>query len=400
LRLVINEALDSFHSLAIEGSAFTDGAYYDWHALAPLLAGDGRRIAGCTALSIGDAAGSLRRVYAAVHPGVSVDAVDLDGATMKLGERFFPGPKAEGQSAVVDGRVFIARSKRTWHVIHVDAYAHQIYVPAHLASREFFAAVKARLAPGGVIALNVGALEPGDAVLRAIAATLASEFGHAKALLVPNSRNALLVARAGQPLAPALLAAFAFGAERLNANDQEHWRAIVKRAAEPDAWIDLGQAGTVLDDDRPVLDRLLSESYLSREDDGAVLPCRGAVRTEGAEIAAYGARVARDWRAVLRAVESSSAPSAYLRELAGDARWALRQMRCAIAEYEAGVALSEAPESTKRLQERLVQAQEQARPIELAARAAQRNGWLQFGIVVAATVLLFVCWRWRDGSAA
>ena len=36
-----------------------------------------------------------------------------------------------------------------WHVIHVDAYAHQVYVPAHLASREFFAACRERLLPGG-----------------------------------------------------------------------------------------------------------------------------------------------------------------------------------------------------------------------------------------------------------
>ncbi|MBL8755045.1 MAG: fused MFS/spermidine synthase, partial [Planctomycetes bacterium] len=37
IRLRINEGLDSYHSLAIEGSSFTAGAYYDWHALAPFL---------------------------------------------------------------------------------------------------------------------------------------------------------------------------------------------------------------------------------------------------------------------------------------------------------------------------------------------------------------------------
>ena len=41
--LLINEGLDSYHSLAIADSALTGGAYYDWHAIAPLLAGDGQR---------------------------------------------------------------------------------------------------------------------------------------------------------------------------------------------------------------------------------------------------------------------------------------------------------------------------------------------------------------------
>src|SRR5262249_23968080 len=36
--LKINEGLDSFHSVAIEGSVFTGGGYYDYHALVPLIA--------------------------------------------------------------------------------------------------------------------------------------------------------------------------------------------------------------------------------------------------------------------------------------------------------------------------------------------------------------------------
>ncbi|HLQ37542.1 MAG TPA: fused MFS/spermidine synthase, partial [Planctomycetota bacterium] len=177
--LKINEGLDSFHSVSVANSVFTGGRYYDYHALAPLLAGDGRRPEHLRALSIGDAAGTFRRIYDAVHPDATVDAVEIDPGAIALGERWFLGRKAPGRVFAVDGRVFIDRSRERWHVIHVDAYAHQIYVPAHLASREFFAAARERLLPGGVLTCNVGGLHFGDPVLQSLGGTLAAVFGEA-----------------------------------------------------------------------------------------------------------------------------------------------------------------------------------------------------------------------------
>src|SRR5262249_38705715 len=102
--LKINEGLDSFHSVELTEQragdvvprAFTDGGYYDYHAIAPLLGGDGARPAGLRVLSLGDAAGTFRRIYAAVHPGAVVDAVELDPAASALGDdsRLFVGRKA------------------------------------------------------------------------------------------------------------------------------------------------------------------------------------------------------------------------------------------------------------------------------------------------------------------
>ncbi len=84
-----------------------------------------------------------------------MDGVDIDPVTMALGDEFFAATGAPGRSFAIDGRVFVnLATDAAWDVIHVDAYANQIYVPAHLASREFFEQVHARLAPGGVIALQ------------------------------------------------------------------------------------------------------------------------------------------------------------------------------------------------------------------------------------------------------
>jgi spermidine synthase len=389
--LVINEGLDSFHSLAVEGSAFTGGAYYDWHAVVPLFVEPGRRPAGLRAVSIGDAAGSLRAIYHAVHPGATVDAVDIDAECMALGDRFFAAPKAGGTRSVLDGRVFLERARQQWHVIHVDAYAHQVYVPAHLASREFFAAARERLLPGGVVACNVGALHPEDPVLRAIGNTLAAVFGNAMALHVPNSRNFLLVGRNGSAIEPRALAGFSFGEERLPEADAAHWRHLVATAATPKFWSSIDGGGVVLEDDRPVLDRLLLASYVDRADTGALVECRGSQDAAGAEMTAYAAGLARNWSDVLTAVASSRNETASLRELAGDARWSLRQLRSARAEYQSAVAATSDPAVSERLRGKQASLAQDLAPITRAEEVAERNGRLQFWLCLLVLVLGLAC---------
>jgi spermidine synthase len=398
--LVINEGLDSFHSLYIEGTALTGGAYYDWHALAPLLAGDGTRPPGLRALSIGDAAGSMRAVYAGVHPSARVDGVDIDPECLALGEQFFAAQKAAGDHFAVDGRVFLARATAQWHVIHVDAYAHQVYVPAHLASREFFDLARRRLLPDGVLACNVGALRADDPVLLAIGTTMAKVFGHALALHVPASRNVLLVARNGQPPQPGKLSQFVFGDERLHPADTAAWRRIVGLASDPGAWTDVATGGAVLEDDRPALDRMLHDSYLQRGDTGHLLTCSGDLEPAGAELSAFAHAQARRWGEVLVAVERSKAPTAYLRELAGDARWSLRQMASAVTEYEAGLSHTNEPTATARLQDKIAAAGEELAPIRAAERTATHLRWLQVLVVGVLLGLMAAAHRMSSTPAA
>ncbi len=393
-RLRINEGLDSFHSLAIAGSSFTGGAYYDWHALVPFLLGD-TALPAFAALSIGDAAGTLRTVYAAVHPTATVDAVDVDGATMALGDAHFAARKAPGERHVLDGRVFLLTSQKRWHCIHVDAYAHQIYVPAHLASRQFFAEAKERLHDGGVIACNVGALHRDDPVLRAIGGTMAEVFGNASVLLVPNTRNALLVAVRGAPIDRTRLqrASEHALAAWVSAADRGHWQQLAVMAARPDAWLEI-PAATPLDDDRPVLDALLAKSYIERDDDGKVVVAKGTTAVAGAEGEAYAAAVANDPMAVLGCVARSSGDSAYLRELAGDARWRLRSLRCAAAEYDLALQRADDDGLRARVQDKRARLQQQLATYDLADASASRNGWLQVALAVLLLPLVWLLRRW------
>jgi len=398
--LVINEGLDSYHSVAVKDSALTGGAYYDWHALAPLLAGDGHRPSGLRVLSIGDAAGSLRTVYAGVHPGARVDGVDIDPACLELGAEFFRAPKAEGDLVALDGRVFVVRTPQRWHVIHVDAYAHQVYVPTHLASREFFAAVHERLEPGGVLACNIGALRPDDPVLRAIGHTVADRFGHAFAIQVPNTRNFVLVARRGKGVEPAQLAEFQFGGEQLSATDAASWRQIVAAAANPRRWHDVSRAGVLLDDDRPVLDELLMRSYVEGRDAAELVPCAGSTDPVAAELAAHEAWQNLDWAGVLKAVKTSRTPTPYLREMAGNARWSLRELDAAAAEYAAARTIGVDAETGLRLQRHLEQLEQDRIPVARAADVATRNGWLVGVVLLVAGAAVPLLYRMSRMPAA
>jgi len=398
--LVVNEGLDSFHSVYVEGSALTGGAYYDWHAIAPLLAGDGARPADLRVLSVGDAAGSLRAVYAGVHPGAVVDGVDIDPECRELGRQFFSPLQAPGEDFTVDGRVFLARAHTRWHVIHVDAYAHQVYVPAHLASREFFALARQRLLPNGVLACNVGALRDDDPVLRSIGTTMAAVFGHALALRVPASRNFLVVARNGDAPQPATLQQFRFGAERLPEVDAAAWQQIVAASAQVGVWTDVSGGGEVLVDDRPALDRKLHDSYLRRDDSGRAIVCTGAMEPAGAEMAAFAHGQARQWAEVLIAVGRSRTATPYLRELAGDARWSLRQLASAVAEYEDALRLPVDPDAAVRLRHKLATAREDLQPIAAADRVALELRWLQVAAVGGLLALLALAHRMSRMPAA
>lgn len=388
--LQINEGLDSFHSVAVAGSALTGGCYYDYHMLPALLAGDGARPPQLRALSIGDAAGTFRSLYAAVHPGATVDGVEIDPAVVQLGDEFFAGRRAPGELFPgLDGRLFVDHAAGRWHVIHVDAYAHQAYIPPHLASVEFFTALRARLEDGGVVACNVGGLRDDDPVLMAIARTLAEVFGRAWAMHLPQTRNFLLLARAGKDLDPSSLQHFEPGAERLSQADASSWAGIVALAAQPLVWHQFTKAtpAPLLTDDVPRLDRLLRDSYLDTEDSDSPVPIGGGEPAAAVETAALAALRAGDHAAVLRDAAKAAEATPFLRLLCGDARWQLRQLQGAGAEYRSALALAPAGQLVPQLQQRLRDLGDELAPHQLAAAVTRRNTWLA---LVTAAVLL--CW--------
>ena len=101
------------------------------------------------------------------------------------------------------GRPALAASARTggYDAIMVDAYR-QPYIPFYLATREFFELARERLAPGGVVIVNVGHPEGSEELERVLGATMAAAFP--RVLRDPiEPTNTLLLGRRGAALGAA-----------------------------------------------------------------------------------------------------------------------------------------------------------------------------------------------------
>ena len=385
--LKINEGLDSYHSVAIEGRRMTSSAnasmrpssYYDYHAIAPWLAGDGSSPTGLRALSIGDAAGTFRRCYAAAWPDAVVDAVELDPAVVRLGERWFDAPHGSGTVVGgLDGRVFVERARATWHCIHVDAYSHQVYIPAHLASLEFFTAARARLEQKGVLACNVGGLGIDDPVVTAIAHTMRAVFDDVAALRIPDSRNVLLLGRRDAPLVAASLPDAVPPVAGMSATEHGIWSRVVAeaKAARWGKFASDAGASIPLRDDRPALDGLLLASYVQNKDPGEPLGFSGPNSAEWAEAAAFERYSEGDFPGVIAAAKSSVKATPYLCYLAGAANWALRRIQSARMATQDGIAMAPAEPLLGSLRAQGDALDAEWQPIARAMGIAERNGIL------------------------
>jgi spermidine synthase len=106
-------------------------------------------------LMIGLGGGSISTYLGLFMAEAAIDTVEIDPGVIAAAKTYF-GIRANARVRYIDGdgRVFLNRNKQLYDLILVDAY-HGGSVPFHLLTKEFYALVKERLAPGGAAAFNV-----------------------------------------------------------------------------------------------------------------------------------------------------------------------------------------------------------------------------------------------------
>lgn len=149
-----------------------------------------------TVLLLGLGGGNCAAVLREARLELAVDYVEIDPAVPEVARRFLRfAPPPSDRVHIDDARRFLAASDRRWDVIVADTYIGRS-VPFHLATREFFALVHQRLAPGGVLAVNLaGGLE--SPFSRAIFRTLSESFQNLYAFRAPASGNVVVLATDG-----------------------------------------------------------------------------------------------------------------------------------------------------------------------------------------------------------
>ncbi len=201
LLLRIDEGVNEFHSLLLKDADTTGGKYYDTFALLPgLFAADKAiRIA-----VLGSGAGTMARLFRTLWDEhvASIINVEIDPAVIGLEERFGYEKGPHDRSLALDGRAFLAASTQLYDLIIVDAYARQIDIPFHLVTTEFFKLTKKRLAPGGILALNVSGTDLGQGLIQSIGRSLQDGgYEHLRVTPVQWWGNTMMWARPHGPVA-------------------------------------------------------------------------------------------------------------------------------------------------------------------------------------------------------
>ena len=205
LRLSLDEGVLEYQSLrdALH-DPLTGGAYYDYLALLPNIVRD----AGERPLSVailGGGAGTLARSLRELQAErvERILDVELDPDVAALGPRFGWEPELPDRQVVGDGRVVLRTCEGPFDLIILDAYARQIDIPAHLATREFFELVRERLSDRGLVALNVSTPSLDAPLFRALWRTLGEVFPTVAVMVLPGDWwNVILVASPAEASIP------------------------------------------------------------------------------------------------------------------------------------------------------------------------------------------------------
>ncbi len=187
-------------SLAIDGkvdaSSFGDMLTQKVLAHLPLLLHPDPREVGIVGLGSGVTVGS-----ALVHPVSRVDVVEISPEVVEA-SRFFADVNLHAlddprtRLIVGDGRSHLRLSSRTYDVIVSEPSNPWMAGVAALFTREFFMAVRGRLAPGGIVAQWAHTYDISAGDLRSIVATFISVFPDATLWMVGES-DVLLVGSTG-----------------------------------------------------------------------------------------------------------------------------------------------------------------------------------------------------------
>ncbi|MBI2944151.1 MAG: fused MFS/spermidine synthase [Candidatus Wallbacteria bacterium] len=263
--LVLNEG-QAVHSIYegrdIEWKPMVGSVWDSMNAL-PLLV-DRKPGSRLDVLIIGLAAGTvsteLLHFFGKIYD-LHVDGVEIDGRIVELGRRYFEMNQPRLSVSVADGRMYLARAQKKWDIIMGDAYR-QPYIPFHLATREYFELVKQRLAPGGLMSINVGSPSLAGPVAKRIVNTVASVFSNVQILHVinpPRSRfnNYVVIAGEREIDAAKLLPEPGRLAERVVGLSGNNWLgALLSRRHGDLRPAELDPAAGILEDDRAPVELL------------------------------------------------------------------------------------------------------------------------------------------------
>ncbi len=190
VHLYLNEGV-GVHSVKCTDPSREIRGVWNYMAAAPLWMDDPGALS--DVLIVGLAGGTIGRQILDAFPEARVDGVEIDGDVVEVGRLFFDNDDPRIHPIVMDGRVFLQNTERTYDLILMDAYR-QPYIPFHLVTREFFTLVHERLSDDGVLAVNVASVRGVSRSLAAMIYRTIREVFEMAVLIDATQSNDVIVA--------------------------------------------------------------------------------------------------------------------------------------------------------------------------------------------------------------
>jgi predicted membrane-bound spermidine synthase len=170
------------------------GLYYDYALMAPYFIKDvmsGERELGVLVLGMGT--GTYAKECKYFFPSSNITGVEIDQKIVDLSKKYFALRDDEADIFVNDGRTFLSSGDAgMYDVIMVDAY-HDITIPFHMSTTEFFSQLKEHLNPGGVIMININIRSKENRDIEDyLTQTLRNNMGNVYKYYVPSTTNTLV----------------------------------------------------------------------------------------------------------------------------------------------------------------------------------------------------------------
>jgi spermidine synthase len=198
-----------------------------------------------SALMIGLGGGGFNQFFERAFSSAVMETVEVDPQVLVAAKQYLGfKPSDRSKVTILDGRMFLRRSRTAYDWIILDAFRGG-FVPPHLKTVEFYKIAQAHLAPNGIFMANV---HTNSALFASDLRTMRTVFSQVGYFDVPQTENAVLV---GASFTSPSFESMLKDAGRLSFNDV--FKRNVNFAAATQffrsASTDASNKGTVLTDD-------------------------------------------------------------------------------------------------------------------------------------------------------
>jgi len=166
------------------------GLYYDYAVTSPLMLKEASAKKPADILVLGMGTGTFAKECKYFFPESRIDGVEIDQKIVDLSKKYFGLTDDEARIYINDGRTFLSSPEAgKYDIVMVDAY-HDITIPFHMSTKEFFSQVKEHLKPEGIIMININMRsDKSTEVEDYLTQTLRSNMQKVYKFSVPNTTN-------------------------------------------------------------------------------------------------------------------------------------------------------------------------------------------------------------------